>query len=414
MSSQIKIGIVGCGNIVTAHLHAFRTLSEQVFENFRITALCDNRVELAEMYRHRGEGPDQAPPEWIPWNTDPIYVSDIHGDIIPDVFADWREMLRSARMDAVLIAAPIGLHHIIAMESFRAGKHVLCQKPLAVSVKAGRRMVEEAGERGLILGVGENLRYTAGTRTRKYLLDSGVVGDIEMMISAGAAGSLALGISPDAVFDGTPWRHQKLLAGGGYALDAGVHTFHGIRYLCGEIKRISAAAPRIVPNRTLRDSSGQVTVAVVSELEDTFFAHLEFESGAVGSIADSRAGHGEPSHMRAIYGTKGCLKGDEAILDGGRRISGKEFFDEKAPEELKEHWFPGGLSDAFALEQLDFLRSIESGEPMETDGEEGLRDLVCSFGVLESSAAERPVSLADILNGEVNAYQKEIDEHYGL
>ena len=366
------------------------------------------------MYRKRGEGLEQAPPEWIPWNTTPIYVSDIHDDVLPDVFDDWETMLRTAQLDAVLIAAPIGLHHIIALESFRAGTHVLCQKPLAVSVKAGRIMVEEAGERGLILGVGENVRYSPGTRMNRYLLDSGVLGDIEMWISAGAAGSLALGISPDAVFDGTPWRHRKVLAGGGYALDAAVHTFHGIRYLCGEIKRISASVHRIVPRRTMRDASGQVTETVESELEDTYFAHMEFESGAVGSVADSRAGHGEPSHMRTIYGTRGCLKGDEAVLDDGRKISGKELFEKQAPRELREHWFPAGLRDSFALEQLDFMRSVESGEPMEVDGGEGLRDLVCSFGILESAAADRPVLLSDVMSGKTEAYQREINEHYGL
>jgi predicted dehydrogenase len=414
MSSVIRIGIVGCGNIVIGHLHGFRILSEHGFDNFRITALCDNSVERAQMYRKRGEGPPQVLPEWIPWDTSPMYVSDIHPDTLPGVYADWGEMLRSAPIDAVLIAAPIGLHHQIALQSFRLGKHVLSEKPLAVSVRAGQRMVDDAQKRGLILGVAENVRYGAGTRMQRYLLDAGVLGDIQMCVSAGMGGSLSLGLSPDAVFDGTPWRHQKVLAGGGLALDAGVHTFHSLRYLCGEVCEISAMAPCIEGRRVVRDASNQAVETIESELEDTYFAHLKFESGAVGAIISTRAGHGEPSGLNAIYGTKGCLKGGEAILDGGQRISAKGFFHQEAPADLKERWFPGGLRDTRALEQLDFLRAIESGKPMETDGQEGVRDLGCAFAVLESSAAKRSVEVADVLSGKVSAYQLEIDEHYGL
>ena len=414
MSSVIRIGIVGCGNIVTGHLHGFRKLAEHGFDNFRIAALCDRTVELAQMHRQRGEGPPQTHPEWIPWDTTPIYVSDLHPDTLPDVYADWREMLRSAPVDAVLIAAPIGLHHEIALECFRAGKHVLSQKPLAVSVRAGQRMVEEAQSRGLSLGVAENVRYSPGTRMQKHLLDSGLVGQVQMWVSAGMGGAMSLGLSPDAVFDGTPWRHRKALAGGGLALDAGVHTFHHIRYLCGEVREISAMAPCIEPHRTVRDDAGHVVETIDSELEDTYFAHLQFSSGAVGSVIDTRAGHGEPTGLSVIYATKGCVKGGEAVLDGGRRITAKDFFDDQAPTELKERWFPAGIQDAFALEQLDFLRSIESGERMETDGDEGLRDLACCFSVLESAALSRPVKVADVLSGTVDAYQREVNEHYGL
>jgi predicted dehydrogenase len=414
MSSIVKIGLVGCGNIVTGHLHGFRKLVENGFNHFRITALCDRTVELAQMYRQRGEGPAQSHPGWIPWDTSPIYVSDIQPATVPDVYADWRDMLRSAELDAVIIAAPIGLHHEIALDGLRAGKHVFCQKPLAISVRAGQRMVEEADSRGLSLGVAENVRYSSGPRMAQYLLNAGVLGRIQMWFSAGLGGALSLGLRPDAVFDGTPWRHSKALAGGGLALDAGVHTFHRMRYLCGEIQAISAMAPRIEPKRTVRDADGQVIDTIESELDDTYLAHFTFENGAIGSVTETRAGHGEPSGLSVIYGAKGCLKGGEAILDGGERIAVDDYFDENAPAELKERWFPCGIQDAFALEQLDFLRSIESGQPMETDGHEGVRDLGCAFAVLESSAAQHSVEVADVLSGKVDAYQREINEHYGL
>ena len=124
-----------------------------------------------------------------------------------------------------------------------------------------------------------------------------------------------------------------------------------------------------------------------------------------------------------IYGTRGCLKlarvfphviGGTIILDGGQHYSAVELFASEGPSELKERWFPRDIKDAFALEHLDFLRSIETGEPMETNGDEGVRDLTCCYATLESSTLNHPVKVADVASGEVHAYQREIDEHYRL
>ncbi len=415
MSSVIKIGVVGCGQILTGHLHAFKALRDAGFDNFRITALCELKIEYAQIFRKRGEGPTPHPTKAVTSSWGPhMYVSDIHDDLLPALYTDWREMLKSAHVDAVLILTPIYLHHQVALESLRAGKHVLAEKPLAVSVRAGQRMVEEARARGLSLGVGESVRYGEEARIRRWLLDSGRIGSVQMWLS-GRMGDPDW--SPDLILGNTPWRHQKLKAGGGLAVDAGVHLFTQIRYLCGEIEEISAMATRLEPRRVTRDDSGQVIQSMESDVEDSYFAHLKFANGALGAIFNGAAGHGEPTGIEqgaAIYGTKGCIKGDEIILDGGQRASFRDLFAEQAPTELKESWFPRGIRNHYALEQLDFLRSIESGRPMETDGEEGVRDLGCAFGVLESATVNRPVKVAEVLSGEIDAYQREINEHYGL
>jgi hypothetical protein len=73
-----------------------------------------------------------------------------------------------------------------------------------------------------------------------------------------------------------------------------------------------------------------------------------------------------------------------------------------------------GLTDAYALQQLDWLRAVEAGSEAETSGREGLHDLACAFGILESAQSGRRVTLDEILSGEVAAYQAEINEYYGL
>jgi predicted dehydrogenase len=223
--------------------------------------------------------------------------------------------------------------------------------------------------------------------------------------------------SPDVIVAKTPWRHRKLTAGGGPAVDGAVHTFDKIRYLCGEIAEIGALASQIEPVRVVRDERGDVIESVVNEVEDVFFSNLRFESGAVGTLFGGLAGHGEPTGMRAgavVYGTKGCLKGGSAILDDGTRVDEADFFDRQAPAALKERWFPRGVTDNFGLELFDFLQEIEGAKAMEVTGEEGLRDLACSMAVLESSTARRSVQVADVLEGRIDAYQQEIDVHYGL
>jgi 1,5-anhydro-D-fructose reductase (1,5-anhydro-D-mannitol-forming) len=343
-----------------------------------------------------------------------LYVSDVQDDVLPEIYTDWREMLASADVDAVLVLTPIFLHHQVALASLRAGKHVLTEKPLAVSIRAGQRMVDEAGARRLSLGVGESVRYREGTRMQRWLLDSGRIGRVQAWLS-GRMGDPEWW--PDLILGNTPWRHRKLEAGGGLAVDAGVHLFSLIRYLCGEIEEMSAIAACLEPRRVTRDDAGRVTQALECEVEDTYFAHLRFASGAIGTIFASAAGHGEPIGIEkgpAVYGTKGCLKGDQVILDGGERAAVRELFAEGAPPPLLETWFPRGVKNHFALEQMDFLRSVGDGRPMETDGEEGMRDLACAFAVLESAALNRPVRVADVRSGEVDTYQRPINEHHGL
>jgi hypothetical protein len=72
------------------------------------------------------------------------------------------------------------------------------------------------------------------------------------------------------------------------------------------------------------------------------------------------------------------------------------------------------VQDGFALELLDWLQAIEQGRQMECDGREGVRDLACSYAVLESATLNRPVKVDDVLSGAVDAYQREINQHYGL
>lgn len=102
------------------------------------------------------------------------------------------------------------------------------------------------------------------------------------------------------------------------------------------------------------------------------------------------------------------------MLDGGARLEVKSLFEEKASLAVKEGFFPYGIRDPMALETLEFLRAIKEGREMETSGQEGLRDLAASYGIIESSLLNAPVRVDDVESGKIKRYEAEINKHYAL
>jgi predicted dehydrogenase len=415
---MIRIGIVGCGRILNAHLQGYRQLREAGIDDFRITALCARKREDALMFRRRGEGPPPRPPVLDPGTGDPlaaphIYLDDFQPDTDVAVYTDYREMIASGDVDAVNDFTSLFMHHQVGMAALDAGQHLLTQKPLAISVKAGRALVDKASAKGLTLGVFENVRQSLGTRAAAWVVSQGLIGDMQMAL-VGSIGGLW---SPDKVVADTPWRHRKLLGGGGGTIDIGVHVMHLLRYVCGEIQAVQGTVRTFEPTRAMRDSAGQTLQTVAADVDDTYFATVLFENGAVGQMLWSWGAHGEPASIPGapiFYGTKGCLKGGEVILDDGTHTSAIDLFESQADQALKERFFPLGLRDPFAVSQYDWLHAIAQGVQPETSGEEGLRDLAASFAMIESSQRQAAVTLDSVLDGRVDNYQAEINEYYGL
>ncbi len=404
---------MGCARILPAHLRGIANLQAVGIDPVRITALCARQIDDAVMFRRRGEGPPPRPPASgnpaDPLGAPHRYVSDLHPDVLPEVYDDWRTMLDADVVDAVLVLAPVGLHHEIALAALAAGKHVLLEKPLAISVRAGRAIAAEAKRRGLVAGVAENVRYTSRSRALRWVLDEGLVGTPQLWLSGNVGGEWA----PDRIVAHTAWRHRKLDGGGGPAIDHGVHLMHQIRYLMGPIEEVSALTKTLEPVRRDRDTGASVG----NQLEDLYLAQFRFASGAVGSAFSSWGGHGERSGLDAspiIYGDTGCIRGADVSGDNGPIGAAEELLSAKAPDALREQLFPRGLTDAFGLELLDFTRAVTTGLAMEADADEGVADLAMSYAILESSFAGGAVRVDDVLSGAVAGYQAEIDEHYRL
>lgn len=415
---MIRIGIVGCGRILNAHLQGYRQLREAGFDNFRITALCARNRDDALMFRKRGEGPTPRPPVIDPATKDPlaaphIYLSDFQPDTEVAVFTDYQEMIDAGVVDAVNDFTSLFMHHQVGQYALERGKHILIQKPLTITVKAGRKLVELASQNGLTLGLFENVRQSEGVRAAHWVVQQGIIGDMQMAL----LGSIGGFWSPTKIVAETPWRHRKLEAGGGGALDIGVHIMHLASYVCGEIYSIQGTVRTFEPVRYLKDAAGKVLKQVECNVDDTYFATVNFWNGAVGQLLWSWGAHGEPLSIPgtpAFYGSLGCIKGGEVILDDGTRRQAITLFNERADAKTKAAFYPHGFTDPYAIQQYDWLNAIEHQGQPETDGNVGLNDLAAAFAMIESSHLGRTVTLEEVLTGAVDSYQREIDDYYGI
>jgi predicted dehydrogenase len=420
---MIRIGIVGCGRILNAHLHGYRLLREAGFDDFRITALCARNVDDALMFRKRGEGPPPRAAVLPPESGDPlaaphIYLDEFQPDTDVAVFSDYQEMIAAGVVDAVNDFTTLSMHHQIGAAALDAGLHLLVQKPLAISVAAARLLVDKARAHALTLGLFENVRQSPSTRAAAWAIREGLIGDLQLALFGGIGGLW----SPDRIVAETPWRHRKLEGGGGGALDIGVHVMHMVRYVCGEVAAVSGTVRTFEPLRYLHGDPA-TGPTVEANVDDTYLATVTCEGGALAQLMWSWAGHGEETPIPGApvyYGSRGCIKGGELIDDSGSRRNLLETFWADAEPAVLDAQFPHvgpaatRLTDPFAIQQYDWLQAIARGGQPETDGEEGLRDLAAAFGMIESSLLGRTVTMAELLSGGVCGYQQEINDHFGL
>lgn len=413
---MIQIGIVGCGRIMAAHLRGYRLLREAGVDDFRITALCSLSEDEARMYLRRGQGPPQRAAV-SQFAGDPLavadeYLSDFQDDVEVRVYTDFRRMVAEAPVTAVNDFTSHALHHQVAEAALGAGKDLLTEKPMAVSVRAARRMCDLAESRQRVLGVFQSGRYMPRSRHLQWLFGSGRLGRLQIML----IGSVGARWAPNLVVADTPWRHRRL-EGGGISLDVGVHRFDLIRALAGEIQDIQARTVVVEPVRWGRDEQGRPAQRVECDAEDTVYASFATVAGMTGELTASWAGRGGgtmPGTGDVYYAALGRVSGEEVTFDDGTTSNLARLYEQECPADRKLRDFPLGLADTFALAQYEWLRAVRERRPPETSGRDALASLACAYTVLEAARAGRRVGVEEVASGALEAYQRAINEHYGI
>src|SRR5262249_12198808 len=210
-------------------------------------------------------------------------------------YADWRELLRDPEVDAVYIATPVRLHAEQTVAAAEAGKHVLCEKPMALDVAGCERMLAATRAHGVRLGVAYyRHHYPVVARMRK-LVASGEIGQ-----------PVLANVQAFERFDAPPgqpraWLLRRTESGGGPMMDFGCHRIEVLLDVLGPI----ADARGALANVLFRDR----------DVEDTCVAHLRFRSGAAAVLAVSHAVR-EPRDSVQLYGTAGSAHVD--VLNQGR------------------------------------------------------------------------------------------------
>lgn len=217
---------------------------------------------------------------------------------IPRVYTEYGDLLESNPLDAVSIAAPPHLHCPIALQALARGLHVLCEKPLALSVGEAEAMAAAAREAGRVHMTAFNFRFIPAIRRMKELLDEGYVGDRIFHVDATwfAEGRMAAE---------TPlgWRHRKETAGVGVLGDTGVHLIDLVRLLVGEFHKVSGQAAIFHKERRL---AGGGMGAV--EVEDSCLFLAELAGGTQAALHVSGVARGSLYQTLRIFGSEGALR----------------------------------------------------------------------------------------------------------
>ena len=222
-------------------------------------------------------------------------------------YSDWREMLSDGGIDAIYVATPVFLHAEQTIAAAEAGKHVLCEKPMAIVADECERMIAACESNGVKLGVAYYRRFYPVLARVRDLLASGEIGH-PTLAQINAFEYVELERE-----DSRGWFVDKGKSGGGPMMDFGCHRIEVLTDLFGSVSRIQSLRANTFFDR---------------EVEDTAVALLEFDSRTIGSVSVTHAAR-EPQDTLDIYGTKGSLhipmlnKGDIIIrtADGDRTES---------------------------------------------------------------------------------------------
>lgn len=419
--SKIPLAIVGCGGMGHRHLYGLAELHNAGLSPFELVGACDPVAANAESLA------DDAAERL---GTRPTVV-------------DRMEKLEELGVVAVDITTTPPYHHSLAVEAVERGWHALVEKPSGLTVRASNRICAAAARTGKIVSVAENYRRDPMNRLGKALLDAGVIGTPRLMIHNTMGGSNQMLISV--------WRHQKNQSG--VLLDVGVHFADIVEYYLGPVQSVYAQTRLHEPIRhnpaagreggALSNPAGvygkwqkHMPGEFEATAEDAAYATLLFESGAVGQYIEDHAAHGAGVWTRQIHGSAGSfdLPNDRSgglitLHRDGTSISDASLLDlvpdfHLEPvtaalfggERLWGYDFPFAETDRklIAVEYAELGRAIESGGAVEVDAVQGGRSVAVSYAMLESGVAGRAVTLAEVLNEEIDAYQREIDEELGL
>lgn len=336
MKSNFNVGVIGLGMGKT---HALGVLGT---EGATLYAICDSNPQLLK------EAAAQLG--------------------ISRVYSDYRQMLSEAEIDAVIIAAPDQLHKDMVTAALRAGKHVLCEKPLALTREDCEAIIQAAETSDRKMMVGQICRYTPSFRRAKEIIDSGAIGELTFIESEYAHDYSAMLAQSSALWRLDPARNG-VVGGGCHAVDL-------LRWIAGNPKKVMAY-------------STHKTLAGVTPYPDTHVSILKFPNGVIGKVFVSVSCKRDYTMRSVFYGTKGTIIADNTspfiTLFRQELIPGMDHHEipVSIPVEINNHNAAG--------EFLDFFDIVKNNKSPETTVFEGANTVAVCLAITESAQTGQPV-----------------------
>ena len=366
---NVRFGVVGLGNMGLYHVETFSTLKGGTLE-----AICDAMPANLERAGQKTTAKR---------------------------FAKFQDMLNSGLIDAVLVATPHFLHPEIALAAFEKDIHVLCEKPLAVTVGQGRNVIDAAARKPkLKFGLMFQMRTTALYRKIRELITEGELGEI----------SRITWIVTDwfrtwTYFASGGWRATWAGEGGGVLINQCPHNLDLIQWLTG-----------LTPSKIT--AVGFVGKTHPIEVEDEVSAILEYPNGAIGHFITS-TGEAPGTNRLEICGDRGKIVAEKGKISFSRTRKSVKEIREKSKEAFAvvETWeidVPVGTVDAegHKVVSQNFVNAVLKDEPLIAPGIDGLKELELGNAIAMAALTRKPVELP-LDSAAYDRFLEDMKKQYG-
>jgi predicted dehydrogenase len=341
---KTKVAIFGCGFIANIHMESYH----RFVPDAKVVAVYGRNKEKAKAFAE-------------------TYGIDAYYD-------DIDELLQNSDCEVVDICIPNYAHYDACIKSAKAGKHVISEKPLALTLEQADEMIEECNKAGKKLMYAEELCFAPKYERVRMLVESGAVGKLYMIKQAEKHSG-----------PHSRWFYEKELAGGGVMMDMGCHALAWFRWILGGDPKIKSVY------------ASMATVMHDTECDDNTVTLIEFENGVLGIAEDSWAKHGGMDDRIEVYGDKGVSYAD--LFRGNSALTysedGYDYAMEKAGS--SKGWtftvYEEAFNQGYPQELAHFIDCIRNDLEPKVTGADGKAVLEMIYAAYESAKTGKKVEL---------------------
>ena len=344
MDNKVKVAVVGAGFIANIHLESYT----RFVHDAKVAAIYGRNTERAQK------------------------LADEYG--VERVYDDIDRLLDECEVDVVDICVPNYMHHDVCMKAAAKGKHIICEKPLAMNLEEADEMIAACEERGLKLMYAEELCFAPKYERARQMVQQGALGDVYM---------LKQGEKHDGPH--SKWFYSKETSGGGVMMDMGCHGFAWFRWMNQgvKVKSVYADMKTVFHNK-------------ITDCDDNVTAIVEFENGVTGIVETSWAKPGGMDDRVEIYGNKGVIYSD--LFRGNSSLTysadGYGYAAEKAGS--TRGWtftiFEEAFNQGYPQELTHFIDCVKNDKEPCVTAKDGREVLEMIYAAYESAAKGAKVS----------------------